>query len=270
MLAHRSEDPVTLRARLYLQAVLGAMPLLPEVDPFAERLVTTGRPGACLLSVKNGPGAGLLFDGEAIHRVEADHPHPECRLGFRDCAGLNRFFEGSLTLPVVHGLFRRPGLPLRLAGLLLRLKAVMEPGPTATLSSRQAQAYLLLNFAVVTQAVPFLAETLPAVRDHLAAGPAGLLVLTVDEHRCPQPLGLRFWVQVLEDGRAAAGLVVPSRPANAEVRFANPATAVRNLRQEEIPQAAVNRGGIRVAGSTPLADSVNAVFAWLARLLPAR
>ncbi len=239
-----------LKAALYLEAVLPALPALAAHDaPLAAALA-----GPDIAVTLSAPGNLHTRVAVFNNRTTVTHTAQpgDVRLWFPSHAQLLRAFDGSgrsaFALPL--GGFTRLPRARRLQAAAARLE---------TLLNTRADAHLALhawgNLLVGIHAVTTWLRHHPADR---ARFPSGALVLA-----CPAfPATLHLNLATLTVGSGE-----PTSPVTARLTFADLPTVLAELDHQLDGPAAVGLGTVRVEGHLPFAENLNVLMLKAGNLL---
>lgn len=239
-----------LKAALYLEAVLPALPALAAHDaPLAAALA--GPDVAVTLSAPGNLRTRIAVDNNRATVAHESQPG-DVRLWFPSHARLIRAFDGS----------GRTAFALPLGGFarLFRARRLQAAGQRLeTLLNTRADAHLTLhawgNLLVGIQAVTTWLRRHPEDR---ARFPSGTVVFT-----CPAfPTPLHLDLTTL-----TAGTGEPASLVTARVTFADLATVLAELDHQLDGPAALGLGTLRIEGHLPLAENLGLLMLKAGNLL---
>lgn len=240
-----------LKAALYLEAVLPALPLLAAHDAPLRAAASGSRPFALTLDVRNVGVSHLAFTPEGLISTA---PQPKSlRLWFPSAGQFLRTVahRSALTLPVA-GWSQLPQVR-RFSAAGARLE---------TLLNTRADSHLALhawaNLLVGIRAVTTWLRHHPADR---ARFPSGVLVLACPAF--PAPLHLDLATLTIGTGEPAA-------PVTARITFADIPTVLAELDRTLDAPAALGLGTLRIEGHLPLAENLGLLMLKAGELLKQR
>lgn len=242
-----------LKAALYLEAVLPALPLLAAHDaPLAAAL--SGPDVAVTFSFPGGPRACVSVTGNRPAFSREIQPGA-VRLWFPTAGRLVRAFDGSghAALAVPLGGFTRLSRARRLAAAGRRLEAILntrEPGHLAL--------HAWSNLAVgIHSVITWLRRHPDGPATHARLG-RGTVVFA-----CPQ-FPAPLWLDL---GTLTAGTGEPSMPITVRITFTDLATVLAELDHQLDAPAALGLGTLKATGYLPLAENLGLVMLKAGKLL---
>ncbi|MBW8780842.1 MAG: hypothetical protein JF599_02985 [Verrucomicrobia bacterium] len=246
-----------LKAALYLEAVLGALPLLAAHDPALASALAG--PDVTVALFTGGLGARLIVKAGQVSVIIASPQPGDLRLWFPSAAQLVRAFDNSgpaLALPL--GGWTQLKVARRLPAAGKKMEALLNDRATALNDPARLRLHVWAGFVVgVAAAASWLRHQPEGAAERARLGES------VATFSCPEfPVSL--W---LSPADATWGWGEPPRPVGVAITFATLAVALAELDHRLDSLAALGLGDLRITGKLPLADQLGVIMLRAGNLL---